>query len=958
MKNSLESISQYCEKLLFGFLIAIVVIVPLLFDIRLYSVFDLSKVTVLYVLTTVILALWVIVVAGKRNFTFSRTVLDIPILAYLGIFIISSVFSINPLTSLFGTYKRFEGLTATVCYLFLFYATVNFITTRKRIYVLITSILAGALVSSCYGIAQHFGYDMFAWSSFEARRVFSTFGNPVFFATYLVMVLPLAVVLFLNKYVPQRNSALSENKHPIVWIFYLCSVIVYTAFWFANTRACFIALFGSLVPLFVVLSGRIFREKRRYFILVISFVLLGLFFNLKHETSGVRRFIEHFVEEDVRIAALPGEKPRPGETEIRKRPWIANKIPISDSTFSRIFQYLAALAIIKDYPALGIGPDTIGIVYQKYLARVFSVQEDDGGFWFPRQDRIHNDILDTLVTRGIFGLATYGCVLVTFFWYIGKNYQRIHDRYKLLFLGLLSGILSYLIQNQFSFGNTPIVALFWLMMGLCISIVKLNEAEGVVMADSRDLVTEGNQEVLKPVNGKKRMSGYAQSPGQPDSPFRSVCRWLCCGIALIAIGFALVFILRVYRADVYFEHGRRIIEYEKENLPMVTEKGVYCIKHAVFLNPYETFYRDELCRTYIQVALKTNNEIWIQKAYVEANNSLRLIPAHFMGFFHLGMIHQFLAERFSRDTIDSAIAWYNKAIDADPFQSVFYSNLASVYAKKGDSDQAIEALHRAYLIRQDDLNVVDRLANAYLQKGDLENAVIFARKTVKLNPGDSGYYNNLGAILSKKGMYEEAIDAFRKAIELSPKEPIYQENLARLYLSMGNHAASISCYKKLIDLNPAVADYHNNLGVLYQKEKQPDAAIQLFQKAIALKPDKPIYTYNLADTFISKGQHAEARRILQTFTKTYPDHTFANMYVLFADLCMKNADWDTAVHACEQAIQIDEKSVAAYKLLGIIYYNMQQYELAEKIAQKTLALNPGDQETQDLLAKISNKIRR
>ena len=89
------------------------------------------------------------------------------------------------------------------------------------------------------------------------------------------------------------------------------------------------------------------------------------------------------------------ELPISNKTQIHQRPWIANKLPVAESTFSRIFQYLAATEIIKDYPALGIGPDTIGIVYQKYLSKVFSVQESDKGFPFPRQDRIHNDILDT-----------------------------------------------------------------------------------------------------------------------------------------------------------------------------------------------------------------------------------------------------------------------------------------------------------------------------------------------------------------------------------------------------------------------------------------------------------------------------------------------------------------------------------------------------------------------------------
>ncbi len=958
IKNTFGIISQYCEKLLIGFLIAIVVIVPLFFDIRLYSVFDLSKVTVLYLLTAIILALWIIFVVCKHDFTFSRTSIDIPILAYFGSFIISSILSINPLMSLLGTYKRFEGLTSTACYLFLFYATVTFITTKRRVYLLVISILTAALISSFYGIAQHLGYDTFKWSSFEARRVFSTFGNPVFFAAYLVMVLPLAVVLFFSKFLLKRTSAKSKNHYYIALIFYLFSMIIYTAFWLTNTRACFIALFGGLVPLFIILSRRTFTEKYPFIILVISFVLIGLFFNVKPETSGVHRFIEHFGEKNARRTEFSVENSIADKTEPCERPWIAKIFPVSDSTFSRVFQYLTAIGIIKDYPALGIGPDTIGIVYQKYLAKVFCIQENDGGFQFPRQDRIHNDILDTAVTRGIFGLGTYLWLLLAFGRYMSKNYQRIHTQYKLLILGLLAGLGCYLIQNQFSFGNTPIVALFWVMMGLCISVVKLNETEGAGKACACNITTERNPAIGKPGGRNRKMPGYAQSPNHPTSPIRVVCRWLGCGLALIATGFAAIFILRVYQADICFEHGRRMIEYNKENSHTVSEKGMYYIKNAVFLNPYETFYRDELCRTYIQVALKTNDEAWIQKAYVEANNTLRLIPEHFMGFFHLGMIHQFLADRFGRNTLDVAIAWYKKAIDADPFQAVFHSNLAMVYSKKGDIDQTIEELRKAYLICQDDLSTDDRLANAYLQKGDLDNAIIFVRKTIKLKPAEPGYYNNLGAILSKKGMYEEATQAFQKAIEISPKEPVYQENLARLYLSTRNYAESMSCYKKLIELNPSVADYHNNLGVMYQKEKMPDNAIQSFQKAVALKPENPIYTYNLADTFFHKGQYADAKQVIQTFMKTYPNHTFANIHVLLAKLYLKHEDWGKGVYECELALKIDEKSIAAYKLLGILYYNMHQYELAEKTAKKTLVLNPDDQETQDLLVKISNTIRR
>ncbi|MEP9412402.1 MAG: tetratricopeptide repeat protein [Candidatus Brocadia sp.] len=965
MRTILKNITVYCDKLIIALLITAVVVVPLFFDIRLYSVFDLSKVMALYLLTIAILVTWLIILACKDDFRFLHTAIGIPVLAYIFIFIVSSAISINPIMSLFGTYKRFEGLTATLCYIFIFYATVNFVTTKKRLYLIVISILGGAVISSCYGIAQHLGFDFFKWSSFEARRVFSTFGNPVFFSAYLVMILPLAVVLFFSKSSQHRKKVLEKilygiadsnqvttpskgreafllkkgasiGKWCILWIFYVISAIIYTAFWLTNTRACFVALLGGLTPLLYLIFKKQTAERYKFAALVILFVLIGVFFNVRHETSVIKHFAG-----DVRTTESSAENLIFDKIQTYQRPWIANKFSVTGSSFSRIFQYLAATMIIKDYPALGIGPDTIGIIYQKNLAKVFSVQESDKGFPFPRQDRIHNDILDTAVTRGIFGLGTYIWLLAAFGTYIGKNYKQLNNQNKLLVLGLLAGIICYLIQNEFSFGNTPIVMLFWVMMALCISIVKINEIEEGLGANVSNLRIEES--------GK---------PGHPNLPtsLHILYRWLGCGITLAAIGFVTIFVLRFYRADAYFEYGRRILEYEKENLQTMTEKGIYFIRHALVLNPYETFYRDELCRTYIQMAFKTKDEVWIQKAYVEANNTLRLIPQHYMGLFHLGMIYQFLTEHFNRNTTDAAIAYYKKAIDADPFQSIFHSNLASMYNKKGQLDQAIEELLQAYLIRPEDVNHADRLANAYLKKGDLENALIFSRKAIQLNPAEPGYYNNLGAILSRKGMYEEAIDAFKKAIEIDPKDTIYLENLTKLYLSLGKYRELIPYYKKLIGLNPSMADYHNNLGVVYKKEKQLDDAMQSFQKALSLKPDNPIYTYNLADTVVERGQHDEARRILQTFDEMYPNHKYANIHLLLAELYAKNMDWEKVAYECERAVKINEKSFAAYKMLGYAYYNMQQYKLAEKIVNNALALNPNDQDAKDLLVKISNKI--
>ena len=207
-------------------------------------------------------------------------------------------------------------------------------------------------------------------------------------------------------------------------------------------------------------------------------------------------------------------------------------------------------------------------------------------------------------------------------------------------------------------------------------------------------------------------------------------------------------------------------------------------------------------------------------------------------------------------------------------------------------------------------------------------------------------------------MYEEAINTFKKAIEINPKEPIYVDNLTKLYLSLEKYDELIPYYKKLIELNPLDADSLNNLGAVYKRKKQPEDAFQSFQKAVTLKPDNPIYTHNLASAYIDLGDSTSARNILQAFNQAYPNHHYLNIHLLLADIYSRSADWEKVVSECNQAIKLDEKSIAAYKMLGIAYYSMHYYELAEKTLNKTLALDPNDQGTKDLLAKISNKIKK
>ena len=128
--------------------------------------------------------------------------LAVPVFYFTIILILCSIFTIDPLSSLKGTYKRQEGLFTELNYIFLFFAAAHFIRDAKKIRMcIVLSIAAGAL-TSLYAILQHFGIDIFSKKGIE--RSFSTLNHPNFLAAYLVLVMPFAFVYMMEAYLLVR----------------------------------------------------------------------------------------------------------------------------------------------------------------------------------------------------------------------------------------------------------------------------------------------------------------------------------------------------------------------------------------------------------------------------------------------------------------------------------------------------------------------------------------------------------------------------------------------------------------------------------------------------------------------------------------------------------------------------------------------------------------------------------
>jgi len=411
------------EKIIIVLIVACPVLAALFFTTITRSVFDLPKITIIYILILFILGIWMF--SGKL---LKASPFNLPIIAYLGISIIATITAISPYVSIFGFYKRYDSILSLISYIILFYAIITFI--KKSYIEHILDIIIGTAILACiYGYLQSWGYDFAKWNlDFGLGiRPQSTFGHPGFFACFLAMVIPIVIY------------KIYKSLYSYIYLIIL-GLIVYMIFE-TKTRSSLVALaVFAIIYLVTLIYNGMWRSHITAIILAIV-IGISVYQNVFVEHTAVSRFKEDIVK-------------------------VIKQEDVSHVGSTRIKIWQTGIKIIKRFPVTGIGPDNIAFAYEPFF-------EDEKKLGFQYQSRLHNDILEQAATRGIPGVLIWFWLMVA----IGRRAMRdirkptpADDR--LLMIMLSSVLLVYLVNNQFSFGTIGTTTTFWFVLGLLIVVCR------------------------------------------------------------------------------------------------------------------------------------------------------------------------------------------------------------------------------------------------------------------------------------------------------------------------------------------------------------------------------------------------------------------------------------------------------------------------------------------------------
>jgi O-antigen ligase len=402
---------------------AVLIFLPLVFSRISADQFDLAKLTIFRLLILAAVAVWSAKLLLRRE-PLIWSYREMLLLAFLALAALSTFTSIDFHTSLHGKYKRYEGLLTFITYFTAYFVALQTFRQKKQIQTLVETVsVVGGLVA-LYGIVQYLGLDPIAWSQtpFEARRGFSTFGNPDLLAGYLVLAFPCAIAAFFS-------AAHRRWLHgPAVFLLFLGLL---TAF----TRGGWLgAAIGAAV--FALYVGNRLKSHGRRIAVFCGLFLVVFSTVFAYSSGGPGPSLGAKVKEGLN----PGGRTAMVRTEIWKAGW----------------------AMIKDRPVLGQGPDTFRLASQRfeterYVKAVAGATVADNAHNYPLQMAAGVGPAAALLMYGFF-----------FLWLARMAAVRgglKTDAERMMVGGAAAAVAGYLATMLFGISVVGASSTFWLLMG-------------------------------------------------------------------------------------------------------------------------------------------------------------------------------------------------------------------------------------------------------------------------------------------------------------------------------------------------------------------------------------------------------------------------------------------------------------------------------------------------------------
>ena len=803
--------SDYFSRYFFYFLVFLLPLFCLPFSLE---IFEFNKTILLFVVSSLAFLVWMskMIVIDKR-LTFVRTPLNVPIAIFILLIFLSTILSVDKISSVLGFYGRFsDSLMVYLSFVMLYFVGVNSVVRSTVIrndnsftINIVKAFLASSSVVVVVSLLYFFGFKFIPWSETQFSSFNLVSGSLNILGVYLVVVIIMALFYLAEI----KNIFIKYSVCLLVVIsLILLAVIDFMLTWVV------LAISLSVVLAFAIREhSKNITNAKKGFVPASLIILISLVFIVTSLTFTNKDVESNFKSSSV--SSLMVSRIIPSVDDGSNNSGFTKEIILDKKTAASV-----AIGGIKEDPIssiVGTGPGTYLYNFSKFKPTEFN----SNLFWSIRFDKAGSEIIEKISTIGILGTLSYLLIIVIT---IGMFFKVFLQRRRLLVsfsdAYLFSAWLSLLFFQFLYLGSITIKFVFWILtivLAVKYCSVKMQDNEKNILWETKI--------------GKSNQAFYLS----------------LLLVIIVSITASYYYQIRFYGAEMNYKST--VLAYDKaikdssltdEDAWDVLNESVKDLKEVIEKNPYNGSYRSFLSDIYfnrLAIAIqeesgKNDEERDNQRIAQEmrgvidhAKSAVDTNPNNVVFQQKLGNIY---AHIFNNINIEDADEWaikkYDRAIELEPSNPILHIELGKIfvsqYLESKDEDKmgyAISEFEKALELKSDYIDAGLQLGLAYEIKGDEEKAISQLSSFLENGTADINIAFQLGRIHYNSGNIKEAKNIFLEIITLQPRNSNAHYSLGLIYEREENNENALKEFELVLSLNP------NNQEVLEKIDRLKEA---------------------------------------------------------------------------------------------------------------------------------------
>ena len=292
-----------------------------------------------------------------------------------------------------------------------------------------------------------------------------------------------------------------------------------------------------------------------------------------------------------------------------------------------------------------------------------------------------------------------------------------------------------------------------------------------------------------------------------------------------------------------------------------------------------------------------------------------------------------------------ALVKYEQALSYDENSLFLLSRVASLQAKLGYIDKAIDTMKRLISVAPRPNPCIFLLGEMYFTVGDFERSAETFSQLIEKEPKNVKAYFNRGIALANLKRYDEAIKSIKEGIEIDPHNPAGYLSLGDIYSGKEDFKKAIKNYKKAISISQKdisktnIEQAYLKMGTVYMKKEDYEKAEDIYQYILAnINPFSREALFQLVQIYAQRKEFPMAIEVLEKAL----GHNPRDMDILFklSLLYKEIKDYTKAIQKAVIVAAVRPKDLRLHEYLGYLYEETGDYDKARREYETIIEIAP------------------